>query len=258
MRRILQSLLFAGVIQGITVHSATAGTLRVFAASSLTEAFEDIAALYRAQNHGDDVEFNLAGSQLLRVQIEEGAEGDVFASADHVQMDALKTHGLAGQDTTFARNRLVVVTPSEDPKVRRLIDLARPGMRIVMAGGNVPAGRYATQVLAKMDRASLFGDDFQKKVTANVVSQETNVRGVLAKVSLNEVDAGFVYSTDAQTASEKTITLDIPDPMNVIADYSIVVLAKSEAKDQAARFIALVLGPQGQAILVERGFQPPR
>jgi molybdate transport system substrate-binding protein len=152
----------------------------------------------------------------------------------------------------------VVVTPRKDPKVKSLGDLARPDVRVVIADGNVPVGRYTTQVLGKMSRSGLFGDDFQKRVTANIVSQETNVRAVLAKVSLDEVDAGFVYATDAQTSAEKTIALEIPDRMNVIADYPMAVLSTTGAKEQAARFMALVLGTEGQAILVKRGFEPQR
>ena len=257
MRGLLRSFLLASMLSGAPLATAAAGTVRVFAAASLTEAFQDIARLFTEQNPGEDVEFNFAGSQTLRVQIEAGAAADVFAAADSVQMDALRSKGLTEPDTTFARNRLVVVTPRHDPKVRGLLDVARPGARVVIADANVPVGRYTTQVLGKMNRAGLFGDDFQQRVMANVVSQETNVRAVLAKVSWDEADAGFVYATDARTATEKVVVLDIPDSMNVIAEYPIAVLVKSEAKAQAARFVALVVGSQGRAILAQHGFQPP-
>ncbi|MGQ0721811.1 MAG: molybdate ABC transporter substrate-binding protein, partial [Candidatus Eiseniibacteriota bacterium] len=198
--------------------------VRVFAASSLTEAFGEIGALFRSRSPGDDVEFQFAGSQLLRVQIEEGAPADVFASADRVHMDALEGRGLVVDGSVvFARNRLVVVTPVEHPKVERLADLARPGTRLVVADANVPVGRYTAQVLSKMTRAGLYGDDFQRRVSANVVSQETNVRAVLAKVALGEVDGGFVYSTDARTVAGKVITLDVPDRVNVVTEYPIAV-----------------------------------
>jgi molybdate transport system substrate-binding protein len=255
MRLFLESFIFAGFLLGTTAEPALAETLRVFAASSLTEAFQDIASLHREQGPEVDIELNFAGSQILRVQIEEGAVADVFASADPVHMEALKAKNLAEEDTIFARNRLVVVTPNNDPKVRRLADLARPGVRIAVADANVPVGRYTTQVLGKMNRAGLFGDDFQRRFTANVVSQETNVRAVLAKVSLDEVDAGVVYSTDVQTASGKVVVLDVPDRMNVIAEYPVAVLAKSLNKVEAERFVALVLSPEGQAVLAARGFQ---
>lgn len=249
--------LSAGSVDAVqSAGSAGAQTVRVFAAASLTEAFREIAALYREQNSGGHVEFNFAGSQMLRTQIEEGAGADVFASADRVQMEALKSKGLVGPDSVFARNRLVVVTPSESPKVKRLADLVRPGVRIVLADANVSVGGYTSEVLGRMNRAGPFGDDFLTRVMANVVSQEANVRGVLAKVSLDEVDAGFVYASDARMAHEKVVVLDVPDSMNVIAQYAIAVLAQSPRKMEAARFVALVVGPQGQAILAKRGFQP--
>lgn len=258
MRRILRSLPLVVALTAFSFAAAPAETVRVFAAASLAEAFQDIALLYREQNPGDDVEFHFAGSQILRTQIEEGAPADVFASADRVQMDALKNKNLAGPDAVFAGNRLVVVTPRVDAKVRHLVDLARPGVRIVIADGNVPVGRYTTQVLGKMDRAGLFGDEFQKRVMANVVSQETSVRAVLAKVSLDEVDAGVVYATDARTAAEKVLVLAIPDRMNVVAEYPIAVLAESRAKERGARFVALVLSESGQEILAKRRFEPAR
>jgi molybdate transport system substrate-binding protein len=253
VRALLSALVF--LLSATTGH---AETVRVFAASSLTEAFQEIAGVFRQQHPGDVVEFNFAGSQTLRVQIEQGAGADVFASADRVHMDALREKALVAPEVVFAENRLVVVTPRVDPVVRRLADVARPGVRVVIADANVPVGRYTTQVLAKMNRASLYGDDFQSRVMANVVSQETNVRAVLAKVSLDEVDAGFVYATDAQTASAKTTVLDIPDRVNVIAEYPIAVVAGSGIEEKASQFVALVLGAEGRAILAKRGFQPPR
>ena len=240
----------------VLVGPAAAETLRVFAASSLTEAFQDIAALYEEQNLGDDVELNFAGSQVLRTQIMEGAPADVFASADQVHMDALKSANVVAKGAVFARNRLVVVTPAAQPRVTKLGDLARPGIRLVIANSNVPVGRYTTQAFGRMNRSGLFGDDFQKRVTTNILSQETNVRAVMAKVMLDEVDAGIVYLTDARTAGEKVRTIDIPDRMNVEAEYPIAVIRDSKAAQGAARFVALVRSEAGQAILAGRGFLP--
>jgi molybdate transport system substrate-binding protein len=248
---------FVALLSVVLAGPAAAETLRVFAAASLTEAFQDIAMLYERQNPGDDVEFNFAGSQVLRTQIEQGAPADVFASADHVHMEALHDTRRAEASIDIARNRLVVVTPREKPKVTKLADLARPGIRLVFANGNVPVGRYTTQVLGRMTGAGIYGDDFQRRVTANVLSLETSVRAVLAKVSLDEVDAGIVYLTDARTVGEKVRVIEIPDRMNVGAEYPIAVVSESRAKDAAARFIALVRSDAGQAILAARGFLPP-
>jgi len=242
----------------LAVTPAAAESLKVFAAASLTEAFNDIATLYKEQNPGAEIELNFAGSQVLRTQIEEGAPADVFVSADHVHMDALQAAHLADDDAVIAMNRLVVVTPKEHARVKKLGDLARPGVTLVIANSNVPVGRYTTQALGKMNKAGLYGDDFQRRVMANVRSQETSVRGVLAKVSLDEVDAGVVYLTDARNAADKVQLLDIPDRMNVLAEYPIAVVSTSPAKEVAARFIALVQSEAGQAILAARGFLPAR
>jgi molybdate transport system substrate-binding protein len=235
---------------------AWAETLRVSAAASLTEAFGEIARAFEAAHPGDDVELNFAGSQVLRTQIEQGAPVDVFASADLVHADALKRVGLLGAYQVFAHNRLVVVTPVEGAKIVRLVDAARPGMRVVVAGPTVPVGRYTTQVLQKLGAAGLYGDDFQARVLANVVSQETNVRMVLSKVALGEADAGFVYATDAMTAPGKVKSIDVPDRYNVVAQYPIGVVARSAAPEKAKAFVALVLGAEGQGVLRKYGFAP--
>jgi molybdate transport system substrate-binding protein len=125
---------------GIGAGSASAEVLRVFAAASLTEAFRETAELYERTHTGDRVELNFAGSQVLRTQIEQGAPADVFASADLVHADALVRSGLLGPTRVFARNRVVVVAPAGEGKVRRLQDLARPGIKLVLAGSTVPVG----------------------------------------------------------------------------------------------------------------------
>ena len=234
--------------------TAWAEPLRVFAAASLAEAFTEIGKTFEAAHPGVSVEFNFAGSQLLRTQIEQGAQADIFAAADRVHVDALREKGLLGEAPVFARNALVVVTPAEDARVRDLTDLARPGIKIVVAGPTVPVGRYTSQVLQKMTASGLYGDDFQTRVQAHVVSQETNVRAVLAKVALGEADAGFVYRTDLATAATKIRVLTIPERLNVVAEYPIGVLTRSSAAKLAAEFVRLVTGRKGQAILVKHGF----
>jgi molybdate transport system substrate-binding protein len=254
MRRLCLAALVAVFLAVVAAPAASAETLRVFAAASLTEAFREVAALFEKQHAGASVELNLAGSQVLRTQIEQGAPADVFASADLVHADALKAAGVLGPYRVFARNTLAVVVPAGSPKVIRLQDVARPGIRVLVAGPAVPVGRYTTQVLAKLAAAGLYGDDFQGRVQANVVSQETNVRAVLAKVALGEADAGFVYVTDADTAGPKVKTLEIPERYNVVAEYPVGVLTKSAATTQAKAFVDLLLGPEGQAILIKHGF----
>lgn len=244
----------AALMAAATAQVASAESVRVFAAASLMEAFRDVAALYEQQHAGDAIELNFAGSQVLRTQIEQGASADVFASADLAHADALKAAGLLGPHAVFARNRLVLVVPAGSPRVKGLKDVARPGVKVLVAGSSVPVGRYTTQALAKLGAAGLYGDDFQTRVQANVVSQETNVRAVLSKVALGEADAGFVYVTDATTAAQRVQVIDIPERYNVGAEYPIGVVTKSAAAWQAKAFVDLVLGPDGQAILRKYGF----
>jgi molybdate transport system substrate-binding protein len=155
----------------------------------------------------------------------------------------------------FAHNELVAVASTKSGNVRGLGDLARPGIRIVVAGETVPVGRYTTQLLGKMSAAGLWGDDFRSRFSANVVSRETNVRAVLAKVALGEADAGVVYRTDV-VAAEGVTVLDIPQRVNVVATYPIAVVSRTESPDLAAEFVELVGGPEGQAVLRRHGFLP--
>lgn len=239
----------AAIFLSVPAHG---DTLHVFAAASLTDAFTEIGKAFEAEHPDITVEYNFAGSQVLRTQIEQGAKADVFASADRVQADVLEAKELLGASHVFTRNSLVVVTPREDARVKTLADLARPHRKIVIAGPTVPAGRYTTQVLRKMSSSGLYGDDYQTRVQANVVSQESNVRSVLAKVMLGEADAGFVYRTDAQAAQVKVLI--IPDRLNVIAEYPIGVVAGAQSPELAAAFTAFVEGAVGQSILHKYGF----
>jgi molybdate transport system substrate-binding protein len=232
--------------------AASAETLHVSAAASLAEAFRDIGRAFEKAHPGDTVELNLAGSQVLRTQIEQGAPVDVYAFADLTTADPLVASRAVAPYQVFARNRVVVVVPASGAAVAQLMDLARPGTKVVIAAEAVPVGKYTLQVLSRLSEG--YGRDFQTRVQANVVSQEVNVRAVLAKVMLGEADAGFVYATDAKTAAEKVKTIEIAERYNVTADYSIGIVAKSASPQKAKAFVALVLSSGGQAILSRYGF----
>jgi molybdate transport system substrate-binding protein len=252
MRRLRLAALLALALP----HSAGGeDSLRVLAAASLTEAFGAIAEAFEKAHPGSSVEVSFAGSQILRVQIEQGAPADVFASADLAHAQTSKSSGLLNDYAVFARNALVVVTPADGAAVRRVQDLARPGMKVVVAGPLVPVGRYTSQVLAKLSASGLYGDDFQRHVQANIVSQETSVRAVLSKVALGEADAGIVYLTDAAAAGDKVRRLAIDDRYNVVAEYPIGVVSRSRAPARAQAFVDFVSGPAGQALLRKHGFR---
>lgn len=231
-------------------------TLTVFAAASLTDAFIEISAAFDAANPGVTTTFNFAGSQALRTQIEEGAPADVFASASSKEMDTLVTGAFVGTDVSqvFLSNKLVVILPADNPAaLEKLEDLANPGIKIVLAAEEVPVGKYARQALDLMD--AFFGTGYKDKVLANVVSNEDNVKQVVAKVQLGEADAGIVYVSDVVAAPELK-SIELPADMNVIAKYPIAPLVKSENADLAANFIEYVLSTEGQVVLAKWGFAP--
>ena len=232
-------------------------TLTVFAAASLTDAFTEIGKNFEAANPGVTVTFNFAGSQALRTQIEEGALADVFASASGKEMDTLVTGKFVADGTSqvFLNNKLVVILPADNSAgLEKLEDLANPGIKLVLAAEAVPVGNYARQALDLMNGS--FGSDFRDKVLANVVSNEDNVKQVVAKVQLGEADAGIVYTSDA-VAALKLKTIEIPVELNIIAKYPIAALTKSTNTDLATAFINYILSPDGQAVLQKWGFAPP-
>ena len=231
-------------------------TLTVFAASSLTGAFTEIGKAFEAANPGITVTLNFAGSGALRTQIEEGAPADVFASASGKEMDTLVTGNFITKDVPqiFLTNKLVVILPANNPSaLEKLEDLSKPGIKLVLAAETVPVGNYARQALDKMNGS--FGTDFKDKVLANIVSNEDNVKQVVAKVQLGEADAGIVYTSDAIAAPDLK-TIEIPANLNVIAKYPIAPLTKSENADLAAKFTEYVLSAEGQAVLQKWGFAP--
>lgn len=231
--------------------------LSVFAASSLTEALHEIADSLTARDPDLRIEFNFAGSQLLALQIQHGAAADVFASADERWMQVARDSGLiAGTPQTFVRNRLVVIVPNTNPaRIETLQDLARAGVKLVLAADAVPAGRYTREAIAGLARLPGYPSDYAQRVLANVVSNEENVRSVAAKVHLGEADAGFVYVSDVTPGVARTVRrLTIPDSANVIATYPIAVVCHAPHPEAARAFIDFVLSPSGQAVLVKRGF----
>ena len=231
-------------------------SLTVFAAASLTDAFTEISQNFEAANPGVTVTLNFAGSQTLRTQIEQGAQVDVFASANAKEMDALVTGNFVGADTAqiFLTNQLVVIMPEANSAgIKQLEDLSKSGLKLVLAAKEVPVGNYSLQVLDELDQA--FGGGYKDKVLANVVSYENDVKQVVAKVQLDEADAGIVYSSDSVAAPELQ-KIDIPVENNVVAKYPIAALTQTREPELAQAFITYVLSSEGQSILKKWGFLP--
>jgi len=248
----------SATVQAPTANNST--TLYVFAAASLTEAFEGIARSFEASHPGVRVVLNFAGSQQLAQQIIQGSPADVFASANQKQIDAVIADGRIAPDTAqpFAQNQLVVIVPKDNPaQITRLQDLSNADLRLVLAAKEVPVGQYSIEFLDKASQDANFDPAYKAAVLKNVVSYEDNVKAVLSKVGLGEADAGIVYLSDISADNAaRILQIEIPKALNVIATYPIAPVQDSANGELAAAFIALVLSAEGQSSLANFGFIP--
>ena len=225
--------------------------ITVLAAASLTAAFTKIGVNFERANADVTVRFSFGPSDGLATQILEGAPADVFAPASPKYMDQVRSDGPGvAEQVDFARNTLAVIVPSGNPAhIESVDDLARPGVKLVLAAVGVPAGDYAREILGNAG--------IQKEALANVVSNEEDVKGVVQKVLLGEADAGIVYRTDVTPdISAKVREIAIPDGVNVIATYPIALIDGSSHTPAATAFIRYVARP-GQTTLRSFGFLPP-
>jgi molybdate transport system substrate-binding protein len=238
-------LFFAGTA------SAAAADLVVSAASSLTDAFQAVGKAYEARHPGTRVVLNFAASDVLLRQISNGAPADVFASADQAAMDKAVAAGAVDAATRqdFASNRLVLVVPKDGARVTSLAGLRDPAVTRVAYGdpASVPVGRYTR---AALERQGLWDAVSAKGVLAQ------NVRQGLDYVARGEVDAGFVFATDASIMKDKVdVAATVPTPVPIT--YPIAIVVGSKQADEAGRFEAFVQSADGRAILARFGFQAP-
>jgi molybdate transport system substrate-binding protein len=241
-----------GALQPVTssmapTSTSLAGSVTVFAASSLTDALRKAGEQLKAKHPGTDLVFNFGSSSTLATQITSGAPADVFASADEANMQKIVDATLSdGPPAVFAGNRLqIAVAPSNPKRIAGLADLARPDLVVVLAGPTVPAGRYALEALQKAG------------VTVSPASQEIDVRAVLNKVALGEADAGIVYVTDVKSAATRVAGVDIPEQHQVAARYPIAVVKGSKNARLARAFADFLRSDDGQKLLTELGFSRP-
>jgi molybdate transport system substrate-binding protein len=212
----------------------------VFAAASLTEVLEGLEPRAR---------YSFAGSDTLAFQIEQGAPADVFAAASPKHPEALHARGLVTRPHVFATNSLVLVVPRSNPaRIAAVGNIARRGVALVVAGPAVPVGAYTRQVLGNLGLSNAL---------ANVVSNEQDVRAVLAKVALGEADAGFVYLTDARAVAARVRAIRLPARAQPTVRYEIAVVRASANRAAARAFVARVLGPAGRRALRAAGFGLP-
>ena len=231
-------------------------TLTVLAASSLTDAFGELESVFEEQNEGVNVQTSFAGSSELLAQVQQGAPADVFASADEAKMDTALGEGLVTEPETFARNRLMVIVPADDPaNIRELRDLAEADTQIVLAEDAVPIARYAEEVLENADAG--YEEGFAQRVRDKIVSREANVRASANRVALGEADATFVYVSDVtEDIRDQVRDIEIPEELNVVAKYPIATIEESQNPELARAWVDLVLSDEGQRVLEKYNFEP--
>lgn len=255
-RLLLAALAMAGIAvascggddapQTSTSGSAVVGSVVVFAASSLTEAFTAIGTAFQVANPDATVTFNFAGSSDLVTQINEGAPADVYASADDSNMAKLtEAGGNATEPVVAARNTFEIIVAPGNPKgIAGVADLADPDLIVVLCADTVPCGTGAAEVLANAG------------VTVTPKSYEEKVKGVVTKVTVGEADAGIVFVTDVIAAGDAAARVPIPADVNVVSNYPIVVTKNAPNAAAAQAFVDFVASAEGQAILAKYGFLP--
>ena len=226
--------------------AAASGSITVFAAASLTGTFTDLGKQFEAANPGVTVTFSFAASSALATQINSGAPADVFASASTKNMDQVVAAGGASDPQNFAKNVMEIAVPPTNPgKVTGVDSLANTSVKTAVCQPQVPCGVVAAQVFKNAG------------VTVKPVTLEPDVKSVLSKVQLGEVDAGMVYVTDVQAAGDKVKGVEIPDDVNASTNYPIAPLTKSANSATAKAFVEYVLSPAGEKVLAAAGFQAP-
>ncbi len=258
--RIILPLLFATWLVIIPNLKAQANQqLVVFAAASLTNAFEAIATEFEANNPTVEILYNFGGSSTLATQINQGAPADVYASANIDQMQwAVDAERIIETPQTFATNRLVIIVPIDNPaNIQSIDDLAKSGIFLVLAAPDVPIRQYTDTLFESLVADPAYGESYRSAVLANLVSEEPNVRQVVAKIAFGEADAGIVYSSDVtEDIREDVLAIPIPDDINPIASYPIAIVEDAPNPAVAQAFIDFVLSSDGQDILLEWGFSP--
>jgi molybdate transport system substrate-binding protein len=235
---------FVALIAGLCLPAATSAASRatVFAAASLTTVFPRI---------DKSPAYSFAGSDQLALQIQQGAPADVYAAASPKFPELLYRSGLVTKPVVFATNKLVVIVPRSNPgHIRSVYDLRRSGLRIVIGDQSVPIGSYTRQIL---DALGITAD-----VTKNVVSEETDVKGIVAKVALGEADAGFAYVTDSKTAASRVRAVSLPAWAQPPVRYELAIVKSTSHRAAARAFVKKVLSKRGRQLLAHAGFGLPK
>lgn len=267
-----QRVLSAGILLSVTAvmvgcGSSVAGdeaegggegarTLTVLAASSLTDAFGELAETFERRNPDVEVRQSFESSATLLAQIQQGAPAGVFASASEDEMRTAVQDGLVdGEPRRFAKNREVIMVPEANPAgIGSFREVSKPDVRLVLAEDGVPAADYAVEILDKAD--GRYGTGFKQDVLSNVVSREADVRAAVNRVVVGDADATFGYASDfTPDVRDRVEVIPIPPDLNIVAVYPIAVLEDAEEPGLAEEWVELVTDEEGQRVLEEWGFE---
>ncbi len=273
-RRVRLSLVAALLVSGVTLAGMVGcggvsggeagdggrpqgGTLTVLAASSLIDAFGELASRFEEKNPGVKVRQSFESSSTLLAQIQQGAPADVFASAAEEEMNTAVEDGLVkGEPEVFVKNREIIMVPKDNPaNIDRFRDVAKPDAKLVLAGKDVPAADYALEILGKAKGE--YGADFEMDVLSNVVSRESDVRASVNRVVVGDADATFGYASDyTPDIRDKVKVVQIPPDLNIVATYPIAALEDAKSPGLAKKWVELVTSEEGQRMLQKWNFEP--
>lgn len=244
----IQLLAFWGLVSCGGVDSNERVT--VFAASSLTEAFEELAREFENTPDGVPIALSFAGSQVLRIQIEQGAPADVFASADSQHLSALQAGGWTAESRGFIRNQLVLAIPEDNPADLAMFSDLPKSRRLILGTETVPIGRYAREAIHRAD--TVLGKGFERDVLDRVTSTETNARLIRTKLLLGEADAALLYRSDV-AATPGLVAIEVPSAFQPTIVYAVATLGDNNTR--AENWVDFVIGDTAAAIFARHGFE---
>jgi molybdate transport system substrate-binding protein len=253
---VMMGLVGCGGSSGTESGNGEGETLTVLAASSLIDAFGELAKRFEERNPDVEVSQSFESSSTLLTQIQQGAPADVFASAAQDEMDTAVDDGLvAGEPEVFVRNREIIMVPKDNPaNIRDLQDVAKPGVSLVLAQKAVPAADYAVEILSKANNE--YGGDFKRNVLSNVVSREADVRAAVNRVVVRDAEATFGYASDyTPDIRDRVEVVRIPPDLNIVATYPIAAMKEANNPELAKQWVELVLSEEGQRVLKKWGFE---
>lgn len=240
------------------VYTYSEGNVVAYTAASLSGVSPKLAEGFEDMYPGHKVVFNLAGTQALKTQVQNGAYADVFISASNSYTNELTKGGyfVSGTVKPLTSNYVIVILPKNNPAgITSLSDLAKPGMKIAVADKSVPVGTATTAVFANLAKTSEYGKTWNNSVYGNIITYETSEPAVAGKVALGEVDAGVVYESTYIAGKDKYVAVSIPKAVNYLQTYTIGVMTQSTSKGAAADFETFMLSAKGQQILNDYGFR---